>query len=115
MDWHLAQKYSVAPVKSKDQHQFLRKRLQFPKVAYYLATAINTLLRASWILKCVTFGREGMEGLDAFLIVAEMFRRWVWVFFRLEREWFVVNTELNIFSGSPRSSTSDALDKPLII
>ena len=90
MDWHLLGRFSLLQAKRRERG-ILRNRLQFPRTTYYAAIAINTTLRLAWILKCITFGQAGSEGLDIFLIIAEMFRRWVWVFFRLEREWFVVN------------------------
>jgi hypothetical protein len=95
MDWHLMQKYSLG--KQKDR-SFLRERLQFPKVIYYGAIIISSFVRFTWILKCITISNEGMQGLDIFLILSEMFRRWIWVFFRLEREWFLVSP---LFSSRP--------------
>ena len=94
MDWHLLGSYSLLAAKRRESG-ILRKRLQFPSKMYYAGIGINSTLRFTWILKCITFGRAGYEGLDIFLIIAEMFRRWVWVFFRLEREWFVVNAPLH--------------------
>ncbi|KAJ3303057.1 protein-ER retention protein [Kappamyces sp. JEL0829] len=104
MDWHLLQRFSLLKSRRKD-HSLLRTRLQFPKLLYFGAMVLNTLLRCSWVLKCMYLATPGMEGLDVFLIMGEMFRRWVWVFFRLEREWFLVSPVFG--QGSDRDDDSD--------
>ncbi|KAI9345008.1 EXS family-domain-containing protein [Obelidium mucronatum] len=85
---------------------FLRKVLhfQYPQV-YYAAIIFNTLLRMSWIVRVAilqtllkesfwgggddtTSGIRGtLLGVDLGLKGLEVLRRWVWVFFRVEREW----------------------------
>ncbi|KAI8617306.1 EXS family-domain-containing protein [Chytriomyces sp. MP71] len=89
---------------------FLRKSLHFRlPIVYYLAIAFNMLLRMSWIVrvailqsllrKSFAAGARGghhadevgnlrgvLLGVDLGLKGLEILRRWVWVFFRVERE-----------------------------
>ncbi|KAI8925583.1 EXS family-domain-containing protein [Entophlyctis helioformis] len=93
----------------------LRPTLHFRYQApYYAAIAIDTILRLSWIARVTvlyklvglrTFhsgtGSSGNDISDAQLLgtlvvmdlvlkTLEVLRRWMWVFFRIEREWVVV-------------------------
>ncbi|KAI8814941.1 EXS family-domain-containing protein [Cladochytrium replicatum] len=85
---------------------------------YYLAIVVDTVLRLAWVVKVTLFyelvevtllhgdnydtrisvgGGENMAegGLAALVVVdfalkiLEVFRRWAWVFFRVEREWVI--------------------------
>jgi hypothetical protein len=82
--------------------QLPRKRIHFRRWTYILSTILNIILRYIWILKIsviynvvdsfVTSGHvevkvKQLQSLEFFLIACELVRRWVWVFFRLEREW----------------------------
>ena len=89
MDWHLLPQFNY--LVKKKEFGILRQRVQFPRPVYYTAMGVNTIFRFTWVLKCLTITFYKQEGLDAFLIGGEMVRRWVWVFIRLEREWFVIN------------------------
>ncbi|KAA8914610.1 EXS family-domain-containing protein [Sphaerosporella brunnea] len=56
---------------------------------YYVAIALDFLLRFAWSVKLsphLDFLNE-MEGGIFALELLEIFRRWIWVFFRVEREW----------------------------
>ncbi|KAJ3298858.1 protein-ER retention protein [Rhizoclosmatium sp. JEL0117] len=83
---------------------FLRKTLHFRSPwLYYAAIVFNTLLRMSWIVRVAILHsllkqsvskesnvdslRGVLLGVDLGLKGLEVLRRWVWVFFRVEREW----------------------------
>ncbi|KAL7275726.1 protein-ER retention protein [Rhizina undulata] len=68
----------------KDRH-FVNKEI------YYAAIVIDFLLRATWSIKLsphLDFFNE-MEGGLFVLELLEVFRRWVWVLLRVEKEWIV--------------------------
>ncbi|KAJ3212959.1 hypothetical protein HDU67_003489 [Dinochytrium kinnereticum] len=84
---------------------FLRPHLHFRyALLYYLAIILDTILRLSWIVKVTLIytlasaslrGQTGAElvsrlmAVDFSLKCLEILRRYVWVFFRCEREWVV--------------------------
>ncbi|KAJ3229243.1 hypothetical protein HDU81_005536 [Chytriomyces hyalinus] len=112
-----AENKSQPPSNNGDSHPFpffLRRTLHFRQPwIYYLAIVLNTLLRMSWIVrvailqallrKSFAAGARGghhhdldvelgdlrgvLLGLDLGLKGLEVLRRWVWVFFRVEREY----------------------------
>ncbi|KAL9603345.1 MAG: hypothetical protein Q9219_001207 [cf. Caloplaca sp. 3 TL-2023] len=56
---------------------------------YYIAIALDFLLRLTWSLKLSPHlvHWNGLEGSVFLLEIAEVGRRWVWIFFRVEAEW----------------------------
>ncbi|EFW99770.1 protein-er retention protein [Grosmannia clavigera kw1407] len=72
----------------------LRRRLYIrpaPQI-YYAVIAMDLMLRCTWSLKLSPhLGRVGAHGdfeSSLFLMeLLEVFRRWVWIFFRVETEW----------------------------
>ncbi|KAI8846483.1 EXS family-domain-containing protein [Chytridium lagenaria] len=84
---------------------FLRLHLHFRHAwLYYGAVVLDTILRLSWIVKVTLIytlaraslrGQSGTEPLSGLMAVdftikcLEIVRRYVWVFFRCEREWVV--------------------------
>ncbi|KAL8764006.1 MAG: hypothetical protein Q9184_000294 [Pyrenodesmia sp. 2 TL-2023] len=75
------------------QHPYpygLRPRTHFhtPQI-YYTAIVIDLLLRCTWSLKLSPHldHWNDLEGSIFVMEVAEVVRRWVWVFFRVEAEW----------------------------
>eukprot|EP00842_Homolaphlyctis_polyrhiza_P004146 jgi/Hompol1/4732/HPOL_003857-RA len=91
---------------------FLRSVRYFRiKAVYYVAIVVDTVLRFSWIAKITLYyrlaeahaaGNRGQEAtwndtmvlstlvaVDLALKTLEILRRWMWVFFRIEREWVV--------------------------
>ncbi|KAF9434611.1 hypothetical protein BGZ76_007725 [Entomortierella beljakovae] len=67
-------------------HPFLRPELVYPKMwVYYLAIILDFFGRFAWILRLVPMGLNGLL-LSFTLALAEMLRRWMWNFFRLENE-----------------------------
>ena len=87
-DWDLT---LLTPRRSGLEHPFgLRRRMVFrTNNIYYLAIGLDFLLRLTWMLR-LSKGLEGFndwEGGIFTLQVLEVFRRWVWIFFRVETEW----------------------------
>lgn len=68
----------------------LRRRILVgPPALYYLVIALDLLLRCTWSLKLSPhLGRiADWEGSIFVIELLEVFRRWVWIFFRVETEW----------------------------
>lgn len=96
VDWHLFQKTSRG---NSSSSRFLRPNLHFSHtIVYYAAILIDAVLRLSWTIKVTLLYRlvratlyndlmPSSIGIDVGLKVLELVRRWVWVFFRVEREW----------------------------
>lgn len=67
----------------------LRPILTYPKLWYYGAILADLVLRFTWILKFTSsFGHvhDYETGIFVFQLL-EVFRRWMWVFFRVDNEW----------------------------
>jgi len=76
-------------------HPFgLRRRLLFrPYLVYYAALLLNLVLRFTWSLK-LSSHLHGVAELESGVFIiegAELLRRWMWVFFRVE--WEVIRLE----------------------
>jgi hypothetical protein len=91
------------------RYPFLREHLHFPSpLVYYLAMLLDAGCRFAWFFKVVPVYRilkmelatdkdlsvghvhrptEEFIALDLTLKLLEVFRRWVWVFFRIENAW----------------------------
>ena len=87
-------------------HPFgLRTRLLYPLPVYPLALFINLVLRLTWSIKLSSHLHAKALGEGSFFIfwveVAELVRRWVWVFIRVEWE-IVKRTQ----GGAKRSEVS---------
>lgn len=80
MDWNLI------TVSTKNSNVKFRTQLYFPTAFYIVATAIDFLLRITWSLKLSSPIYIRQIDASIFLLL-EIFRRWVWVIFRLENEW----------------------------
>lgn len=82
MDWGLLDR-------NAGENRFLREEIVYPhKSYYYLAIAEDLVLRLSWVLT-VSLDEDGIldsEILKTILACLEVFRRFVWNFFRLENE-----------------------------
>jgi hypothetical protein len=80
MDWSLLQPQSKNP--------YLRDALFFPKKwFYYLAMAANVVLRFQWVLyACFNDQIEQLAVTSFWIAFAEVIRRFIWIFFRLENE-----------------------------
>jgi hypothetical protein len=66
-----------------------RRHLHFSHRIYYVgAMLIDFILRTTWSLKLSShLSIKKLEGSILLMEFFEIFRRWVWVFFRLESEW----------------------------
>lgn len=81
MDWSLGNPYA--------KHPLLRENLGFKKLpwAYYFAIVIDPLIRCDWFFYFVFANRIQHSALLSFcLALAEVFRRFIWCFFRMENE-----------------------------
>ncbi|CCU74868.1 putative protein-ER retention protein (Erd1)/putative EXS family protein [Blumeria hordei DH14] len=68
----------------------LRSQRWFPRAGfYYFAILLDLTLRSTWILKVSPYAEYfgTVESGMMLLVWAEIFRRWVWLFLRLETEW----------------------------
>ena len=68
----------------------LRTRLLYPLPVYPLALFINLVLRLTWSIKLSSHLHASAQGEGSLVIfwleVAELVRRWIWVFIRVEWE-----------------------------
>lgn len=66
-----------------------RRHLHFPhRILYVGAMLIDFVLRTTWSLKLSShLSIKKLEGSILLMEFFEIFRRWIWVFFRLESEW----------------------------
>ncbi|KAF3912212.1 hypothetical protein ABW21_db0209366 [Orbilia brochopaga] len=111
-DWDLT---LFASSRSNPEYPFgLRQTMIFPVPGvYYAAIFLDFLLRLTWSLKLSPhLDRYGdLEGGIFILQFLEIFRRWLWIFFRVETEW--IRTEGNRTGGDillgeyPYKSDSD--------
>ncbi|CEG70543.1 hypothetical protein RMATCC62417_06420 [Rhizopus microsporus] len=87
MDWNL-----ITFTKQHQQQQptiHFRKQLFFSQPVYYaLAIFIDFLLRITWSFKlCSHLLIRQLDASIFLLELMEIFRRWIWVIFRIENEW----------------------------
>ncbi|KAF4621096.1 hypothetical protein D9613_000446 [Agrocybe pediades] len=88
------EKSQAAPVDHPLTHRYrqscfgLRPVLLYPRAIYPVLIFVNLLLRMSWSIKLSTYVHSSEGGSVAFfwLQVLELFRRWLWVFLRVEWE-----------------------------
>jgi hypothetical protein len=83
----------------------LRTRLLYPLPVYPLALFINLVLRLTWSIKLSSHLHANAQGEGSLFIfwleVAELVRRWIWVFIRVE--WEIVRRAQD---GAKRSGVS---------
>lgn len=84
MDWNLID-FSTNKRNTTPSIQ-LRNQLYFPTICYILAMIFDFLLRITWSLKLSSHIYIRQMDASIFLLL-EIFRRWVWVIFRMETEW----------------------------
>lgn len=91
MDWSLCQPNS--------KHFLLRDELFFGRpIYYYCAMVSDVCLRFLWVIYFAFPGQLQQLALTSFLLaVAELFRRFVWMFFRMENEH---RTNVTLFRAS---------------
>jgi hypothetical protein len=89
-DWDLSLFSSAQERDSPEYPWGLRKHRWFhAKELYYAAIVMDALLRCTWSLKLSPHldHFNDLEGGIFTMEVLEVFRRWVWIFFRVETEW----------------------------
>ncbi|KAK9719436.1 protein-ER retention protein [Basidiobolus ranarum] len=91
MDWDLCVTFSTS---KKSRMIELRDVLMYREPVYYISIFIDFFLRTTWSLKL----SENMKSEDLIaggfiLEAAEILRRWLWVYFRVEKEW--ISAEFN--------------------
>lgn len=87
-DWELSLFSSAR--KSPEYPYGLRRHLYFhAKEIYYSAIIIDLLLRCTWSFKLSPHldHFNDLEGGIFLMEALEVFRRWIWIFFRVETEW----------------------------
>ena len=89
-DWDLTLFASERQRNSPDYPFGLRRRLLIHKPAfYYFVIVLDLLLRCTWMMK-LSPSMDRLTDFESsiFLIqFLEVFRRWIWIFFRVETEW----------------------------
>ncbi|KAF3926423.1 hypothetical protein AA313_de0205521 [Arthrobotrys entomopaga] len=111
-DWDLS---LFSSSRANPEHPFgLRQIMIFPAPSvYYCAIFLDCLLRLTWSLKLSPhLDRYGdLEGGIFILQFLEIFRRWVWIFFRVETEWTRVeprnSNDIMLSEFPPYKSDSD--------
>lgn len=79
------------PVTKTPEYPYGLRRYRYfvhPNI-YYIVVAMDLLLRCTWSLKLSPHLHHinEWEGGIFLLELLEVFRRWVWIFFRVETEW----------------------------
>ncbi|RFU25520.1 hypothetical protein B7463_g10809, partial [Scytalidium lignicola] len=101
-DWDLSL-FSASRERNDPHHPYgLRARLYFsPTTIYYLVIATDLLLRCTWSLKLSPHlaNFADFESGIFLMEVAEVGRRWIWIFFRVETEWVRSTTSAGL--GGP--------------
>lgn len=89
-DWDLTLFASAREREAPDHAFGLRRRLHLgPPATYYGVIALDLLLRCTWSLK-LSPHLDHIADFESSLFIIEfleVFRRWVWIFFRVETEW----------------------------
>lgn len=89
-DWDLTL-FDSAQQRNSPEHPFgLRRRLLIHRPpVYYGVIALDLLLRCTWSLK-LSPHLDHLADVESSIFILEfleVFRRWVWIFFRVETEW----------------------------
>ena len=106
MDWSLINITTTSP-RTHQQTPIVRFRrhLHFnDPIWYYAAMTLDFVLRTTWSLKLSShLYVKRLEGSIFTMELLEVFRRWVWVIFRMENEWV------------KRSTASLPTDNPVLL
>lgn len=89
-DWDLTLFAEVQERNSPDHPFGLRRRLLIHKpVVYYFVIALDLALRCTWMIKLHPHLNTISDFESSIFLIefCEVFRRWVWIFFRVETEW----------------------------
>jgi len=87
-DYHTAQIGDLPKRRHRQSCHGLRTVLLYPRAIYPALIFLNLLLRMTWSIKLSTHVQSPRDGSIPFfwLEVAELARRWLWVFIRVEWE-----------------------------
>ncbi|XP_022156312.1 phosphate transporter PHO1 homolog 3-like [Momordica charantia] len=106
IDWGLLQRQS--------KNRWLRDKLLVPqKSVYFIAMALNVVLRLAWMQTVLNFQVSFLhrEGLIAIVASLEIIRRGIWNFFRLENEHLNNVGKYRAFKSVPLPFNYDEDDK----
>lgn len=86
--WDLTQDWGLFEKNKFGGRRFLRSRLIFEKSFYYFAIVEDMILRFAWAIKLIALRMTAIhrEETNTILACAEIFRRIVWNFIRIENE-----------------------------
>ncbi|KAG0674636.1 protein-ER retention protein [Pichia californica] len=107
-DWNFG--FFLKFLSNKPNIKILRNKLLYAKTAYIVAILIDTQLRFIWIYRLFYVGDAVSESSTAkffimlfttekgnfILEILEIFRRWVWVFLKVETEYIKMSSESNV-------------------
>jgi hypothetical protein len=93
-DWDLTL-FSPKRERAAPDHPYgLRRRLLFGSSVYYGVIVLDLLLRCTWSLK-LSPHLDHLTDFESSIFIVELlevFRRWLWIFFRVETEWIRSST-----------------------
>ncbi|KAK9692935.1 protein-ER retention protein [Basidiobolus ranarum] len=88
MDWGLFSNFSA---EKGSGIMLLRDVLIYHKSLYFISILIDFFLRTTWSLKLSESLRsEDLIAGGFILEAAEILRRWLWIYFRVEKEWISI-------------------------
>ncbi|KAI1611822.1 EXS family-domain-containing protein [Exophiala viscosa] len=89
-DWDLSL-FSSARERNDPEHPYGLRRYRYfhPREVYYTAIVVDLLLRCTWSYKLSPHldHFNDLEGAIFLMELAEVARRWMWIFLRVETEW----------------------------
>lgn len=112
-DWDLTLFSSSRDRSAPDHPWGLRRRLMIHVPAvYYIVIVLDLLLRCTWSIKLSAHLDHVADFESSLFLVelAEVFRRWVWIFFRVEAEW-LRNIQQPVGLGTDDAMLADYVTK----
>ncbi|KAI9297453.1 EXS-domain-containing protein [Neoconidiobolus thromboides FSU 785] len=81
--------YDSVATYSSNKYNILNRELLFKEpIIYYIIVVINLLLRITWVLKLTQSSHINQSPITDFLLeLLELFRRFFWIFLRMEKEY----------------------------
>ncbi|KAG1452973.1 hypothetical protein G6F46_009734 [Rhizopus delemar] len=106
--WDISMDWNLITINTQSHTVHIRRQLYFSQPIYYiLAVFIDFLLRITWSFKLSSHLLIRQLDASIFLLeLMEVFRRWVWVMFRMENEWVK-----KVYSSLPSTLRLDRLDR----
>lgn len=102
-DWNFG--FFTNFLKSRSNTVYLRNKLIYSKTVYIIAIVIDFSFRYIWVLKMIYLNSSSTSSLKNFSVmlfttemgnfmleIFEIFRRWVWVFIKVETEYVKIVT-----------------------